>query len=112
MNCANPECFCDFFNNAGGTLWLKELELAPEQSSESEDNGFPMRTRPMKYFWLCAACNEKFVLSQWTSEGVILLPRRSDVSFGTVKPAGAQDRKPPQLAKASSSVEGTIQAMA
>jgi hypothetical protein len=112
MRCANPECLCDFLNQPGGTLWFKELEGPREQLSEVEDNGFPMRRRPMKYFWLCVACNERFVISRWTSDGIILLPRHSSVFCGNAGLADTPDPKPPARAKASDGIEITIQSMA
>lgn len=111
MRCANPECCCDFLDQPGGALWLKELELPRNQPSEDEDNGFPVRTRPMKYFWLCVACNERFVIGRWTSAGIILLPRRSKVSSETLNMASTPGSKPLKRAKAINSAEATIQAM-
>lgn len=75
MHCANPDCRCDTFHLPGGTLWRMELEQSSDQLIEEEDNGFPIRILPLKYFWLCVECSQRFVLSQWTPVGIVLTPR-------------------------------------
>ena len=77
MHCANPDCCCDTFDLPGGSLWWMELEESRDQPIENEDNGFPICILPLKYFWLCAECSQRFVLSQWTPTGIVLVPRRN-----------------------------------
>jgi hypothetical protein len=87
MRCANPECRSDLSDQSGGSFRLMELEVSEDERIETEDNGFPVRTLPTKYFWLCVECNQKFVLSHWTPSGVVLLPRQPCTSYGTTMQA-------------------------
>ena len=109
MHCANPDCCCDTFDLPGGSLWLMELEVSRDQSIENEDNGFPIRILPLKYFWLCIECSQRFVLSQWTPTGIVLAPRRSLVQRGIARYAESPGSKPPICVHASASFEAEFQ---
>ena len=75
MRCTNPSCCNDSFDLRGGALRLMELDVSRDPLIESEDNGFPCRTRPARYFWLCVECSEKYSLCSWTPSGVVLVPK-------------------------------------
>ena len=109
MHCANPDCCCDTFDRPGGSLWLMELEASRDQPIESEDNGFPIRILPLKYFWLCIECSQRFVLSQWTPTGIVLAPRRSLVQRGTARYAESPSSKPTIRVHASAGFEAEFQ---
>jgi hypothetical protein len=109
MLCANPDCCCDTFDQPGGSLWLMELEESRDRSIESEDNGFPIRTLPLKYFWLCVECSQRFSLSQWTPEGIVLTPRRNLVQHSVARHAESPSSKPPIRVHASDSFEAEFQ---
>lgn len=95
MHCANPECCCDTFDQPGGSLWLMELEESRDQPIESEDNGFPICTMPMKYFWLCVKCSQKLVLSRWTPAGIVLAPRYNHIQYSVARRAESPGSKSP-----------------
>ena len=40
---------------------MMELETSSREFIDSEDNGFPIPTQPVRNFWLCIDCSEKFV---------------------------------------------------
>jgi hypothetical protein len=54
---------------------MMELEKSSREFINGEDNGFPIPTQPVRYFWLCTDCSEKFILHRWTPSGLVLLPR-------------------------------------
>src|SRR5580765_1658371 len=105
MHCANPSCCCGTFDQPGGSIWLLELELSRVDPLESDDNGFPIRSIPIKYFWLCVECSQRFVVSRWTQAGIVLSPRRDFIQHDVLKTAESPDSKPPISIHASASVE-------
>jgi hypothetical protein len=54
---------------------MMELERSWKEFINDEDNGFPTPTQPVRYFWLCIDCSEKYILHRWTPSGVVLLPK-------------------------------------
>lgn len=104
MLCANSDCSRDIFDQPGGSLWQMELELCWGRSFEGEDNGFPICTQPMKCFWLCVQCSQKFVLQRWTPAGIVLAPVSRLIEH---RAADTADRasKPPVRVHASASFE-------
>jgi hypothetical protein len=75
MRCANAGCCNSSFDLRRGALRLMELDISRDPLIENEDNGFPCRARPAKYFWLCIECSEKYSLCRWTPSGVVLVPK-------------------------------------
>jgi len=72
MRCINPACDRETSYLRDGSLYLLELEMLAESLFESETSGFPMRSLPQKFFWLCADCAGVFTATQWTPSGVRL----------------------------------------
>lgn len=75
MRCINPACDRETSYLRDGSLYLLELEMLAESLFESENSGFPMRSLPQKFFWLCADCAGIFRATQWTPSGVRLRRR-------------------------------------
>ena len=75
MRCANPLCCFDSPYLRDGALHLLELEVSADPQLEREDSGFPMRSSPQRFFWLCADCMKIFSPRRWTSSGVVLVLR-------------------------------------
>ena len=75
MLCANPLCCCDSPYLRDGSLHLLELEVSADPLLERADGGFPMRSSPQRFFWLCADCTKLFTPRRWTSSGVVLVVR-------------------------------------
>ena len=109
MHCANPDCCCDTFDQPGGSLWLLELDVSRGQPIDSDDNGFPICSLPMKCFWLCVECSQRFVLSRWTPAGIVLARRRSLTEHGVTGSAESPGSKPPIRIHASGSFEAEFQ---
>lgn len=109
MHCANLDCCCDTFDQPGGSLWLMELELSRDEAIESDDNGFPICSLPMKYFWLCVECSQRFVLSHWTAAGIVLTPKRNLIQHTVTRSAESPSSKPPIRIHASASFEAEFQ---
>ena len=72
MRCINPACDRETSYLRDGSLYLLELETLADSLFESENSGFPMRSLPQKFFWLCADCAGVFTATQWTPSGVRL----------------------------------------
>ena len=83
MRCANPDCCCGLFDQPGGSIWLMQLETPCDQLMESVDYDFSVSTLPSKYFWLCADCSRRFILSRWTPTGVSLVKKQPNTHFRT-----------------------------
>ncbi|MGB8480940.1 MAG: hypothetical protein WCE63_19215 [Acidobacteriaceae bacterium] len=77
MRCINPACDRETSYLRDGSLYLLELETLADSLFESENSGFPMRSLPQKFFWLCADCAGVFTATQWTPAGVRLRLRAS-----------------------------------
>ncbi len=75
MRCINPACDRETSYLRDGSLYLLELEMMADSLFESENSGFPMRSLPQKFFWLCADCAGVFTATQWTPAGVRLRVR-------------------------------------
>ncbi len=80
MRCINPACDRETSYLRDGSLYLLELEMMADSLFESEDSGFPMRSLPQKYFWLCSDCAGVFTATKWTPAGVRLRLRRTQRS--------------------------------
>ena len=109
MHCANPDCCCDTFDLPGGSLWRMELEESCDQPIENEDSGFPVCTLPIKYFWLCVECSERFVLSHWTPTGIVLVHRRTVGELGVTRRRVSPSSRPHIRVHASASFEAEFQ---
>lgn len=79
MECTNPQCVNSSSYLREGSLHLLQLEIQPASGSR-EDAGFPMRSAPRKFFWLCERCTHEFTLLRWTVAGVVLGTRRRTLS--------------------------------
>jgi len=77
MRCINPACDRETSYLRDGSLYLLELETLTDSLFENEDSGFPMRSLPQRFFWLCADCAGVFTATQWTTAGVRLRLRAS-----------------------------------
>jgi len=87
MLCANPQCRRDAQYFRDGSLVLVEFESGPNHRFEHEDEGFPTRSSPRKFFWLCADCASQFLLKSWTRFGVVLEPiKQAGVVADAVRP--------------------------
>ena len=76
MKCTNPKCSFESPYLRNGSLHLLELEVSSDRVVESNEPGFPMRSSPQRFFWLCLECTERFTITRWTSSGVVLALRR------------------------------------
>lgn len=76
MKCMNPECLFDSPYLRDGSLHLLELESSSGRRIESNERGFPMRSSPQRFFWLCVECTKQFTIVKWTSSGVVLALRK------------------------------------
>jgi len=105
MHCANAECSRGLLDLPGGSVWLMQLEVPPDQSAPSDDPGFSMCTLPTKYFWLCADCSLRFVISRWTPSGLVLVRRQPGLRGSTIKRTEDADTSIPFSVHASSQIE-------
>lgn len=80
MQCTNPKCVCNSPYLRDGSLHLLELEASSSPWLELDEVGFPMRSSPQRYFWLCSECTKQFTLTKWTLSGVVLALRKQVTS--------------------------------
>lgn len=88
MKCANPDCERSMLYLRGGTLRLLEQECHPASRLRGEGDGFPVYTRPVRFFWLCPECSAKMSVRRWTGERLLLEPRKSMRASLKKDPAG------------------------
>lgn len=105
MQCANPECCCALFDQPGGSLWLMELDVSCDELIEGDEYGFPVCTLPMKYFWLCVDCSQKFVVRRWTRSGVDLPPKPGREGYRAAPYSEPLFPKPPVRHRESARIE-------
>ena len=108
MRCANQDCCSALFDQPGGSLWLMELETSHTELMEGEDNGFPICSVPMKYFWLCVDCSQRFVLRRWTPSGIVLMPKPSREKCKTAEHSEPAASKCPVRVHASPRLEAEL----
>lgn len=72
MQCANPQCSKDLLYLREGRLELLELELYSRDHISADDDGFPIRSLPSRFFWLCGECTKTHIMKRWTASGLVL----------------------------------------
>jgi hypothetical protein len=92
MQCANPDCSTELLYLRDGSLRLLELQMPAEVHVPSDDTGFSIRLLPRKFFWLCGACTEVLVISQWTASGLVLKSRCNKEGENTESRIAEQSR--------------------
>ncbi len=105
IHCANTACSSGEFDQPGGSIWLMELEPSRDEPIGYDDNGFPINSRPHKYFWLCVECSRLFVLIRWTEAGIALAPKPNSAQHDGGMNAETQGLKPPIRIFASANIE-------
>jgi len=72
MQCANPQCSKELFYFREGRLELLELESRSHHRVPADDGGFPTKSLPSRFFWLCGECAKTHVIKRWTTSGLVL----------------------------------------
>src|SRR5271156_308317 len=72
MQCANPKCSKELLYLREGRLELLELELHFHDQALVEDEGFPLKSLPSRFFWLCGECAKTHIMKRWTTSGLVL----------------------------------------
>ena len=80
MQCANPQCSKELFYLREGRLELLELESHSDDQGLADDGGFPIKSLPSRFFWLCGECTKTHIIKRWTTSGLVLEPHA--VKFG------------------------------
>jgi hypothetical protein len=98
MLCANPHCSKELLYLREGGAALIELELGSRDREWTDEGGFPVRSTPSKFFWLCGDCTKKLIIKRWTPSGLLLVPRKQSMAgrrptraSSNVVPGGARD---------------------
>jgi hypothetical protein len=71
MQCANPRCSKELLYLRDGRLELLELESHSHDRVAAED-GFPVKSSPSRFFWLCGECAKTHRIKRWTPSGLVL----------------------------------------
>jgi hypothetical protein len=72
MQCANPQCSKELLYLREGRLELLELESHSHDQVSTDDDQFPIKSLPSRFFWLCGECMKTHVIERWTTSGLIL----------------------------------------
>jgi hypothetical protein len=79
MLCANPHCSKELLFREGRAE-LIELELGARDREWIDEGGFPVKSAPSRFFWLCGDCAKKLIIKRWTSSGLLLAPRKQGMA--------------------------------
>jgi hypothetical protein len=71
MQCSNPQCSKELVYLREGRLDLLELELH-SHDQVTPDDGFPVKSLPSRFFWLCGECAKTHRIKRWTPSGLVL----------------------------------------
>jgi hypothetical protein len=80
MQCANPHCSEELLYLREGRVELKELELGCCDRGRTDEGGFPVKSAPSKFFWLCGDCAKTLIVKRWTPSGLVLVHRKQRVA--------------------------------
>jgi hypothetical protein len=72
MQCANPKCSKELLYLREGRLELLEMKLHFHDQVPSDDDGFPLKSLPSRFFWLCGECAKTHIMKRWTTSGLVL----------------------------------------
>jgi hypothetical protein len=72
MHCSNPQCSKELLYLREGRLELVELERYSQDQESADDGGFPIKSLPSRFFWLCGECTKTHSIKRWTVSGVVL----------------------------------------
>ena len=89
MQCANPRCAKELRYLREGRVDLLELEPTSHNQVQTEHDGFPVKSLPSRFFWLCGDCAKTHIIERWRSTGPILMLRKQyRPMMRAVHPAG------------------------
>jgi hypothetical protein len=97
MQCSNPNCCFDTPYLRDGSLHLLDLETPLAPTWVRPENGFPVRSSPRKFFWLCVDCARQFTIRKWTESGVVLAIRNPIARTVEADSAISQEAQPTKL---------------
>ena len=95
--CANPLCSKELLYLREGSLQLLELESDSDDQSPEDDGAFAMKPLRGKFFWLCGECAKTHIVRQWTTSGLVLVPRNQKTAGdrpNLIEPAVAATTQP------------------
>jgi hypothetical protein len=72
VQCANSQCSRELLYLREGRLALFELESHSHDQVSADDDGFPSKSLPSRFFWLCGQCTKTHIVKRWATSGVVL----------------------------------------
>jgi hypothetical protein len=81
MQCSNPRCAKELHYLRGRRVELLELEATSHNPEETDGDGFPVKSLPSKFFWLCGDCAKTHIIARWTPTGPILMYRTQSMQM-------------------------------
>ena len=69
---ANPQCSKELLYLREGRLELLELESHSRDQVLADDDGFPMKSLPSRFFWPCGECTKTHIIKRWTTSSLVL----------------------------------------
>jgi hypothetical protein len=98
MLCANPLCSKELLYLREGRAELIDLEPCARDRKWTDEGGFPVKSAPSKFFWLCGDCAKKLIIKRWTPSGLLLVLRKQSTAgrrptraSSNVVPGGVRD---------------------
>jgi hypothetical protein len=92
MQCANPQCSKELLYLREGRLELLELESHSHGQELADDAGFPIKSLPSRFFWLCGECTKTHIIRRWTPSGLVLESHAVKFATSRTFSGGKSDR--------------------
>jgi hypothetical protein len=83
MQCSNPQCAKELRYLRDGRVELLELEPTSHYPEQTDGDGFPVKSLPSRFFWLCGDCAKTHVIARWRTTGPVLLLRTQSMHQAT-----------------------------
>ena len=81
MQCPNPQCAKELRYLRDGRVELLELEPTSHNPEQTDGDGFPVKSLPSRFFWLCGDCAKTHVIARWRTTGPVLLLRTQSMDM-------------------------------
>jgi hypothetical protein len=81
MQCSNPQCAKELRYLRDGRVELLELEPTSHNPEQTDGDGFPVRSLPSRFFWLCGDCAKTHIIERWRTTGLVLMLRTQSMQM-------------------------------
>jgi hypothetical protein len=78
MQCSNPQCAEELRYLRDGRIELLELEPTSYNPERADGDGFPVKSLPSKFFWLCGDCAKTHIIKRWRNYQPCSVPSHAE----------------------------------